>query len=105
MDDCTPAFRARFENTGYQFIGGQQMSKVWVGNHARVVERSSGLQPLQLQLLPAKRQGDGSDEYAAAWAYGEQMTRRRYVAKKDPASQKWLVEAKEIMEQKPKANP
>jgi hypothetical protein len=104
MDDSTPEFRARFASWGYKFITGSQMSKVWVGNHARVVEKESGLQPLQLQLSQVRRQGDGSEEFSAAWAYGEQMQRRRYVAKKDPSTAAWVVEAKEILEQKPKAN-
>ena len=104
MNDATAAFRQRFADTGITWHPGADMTQVWVGPVARVIEKTTKLQPIQLQVTsvtprdPAKTAG--AAEVVAAWAYEDRMLRRRYLA--TPAADgTWTIQTLETLEQKP----
>lgn len=104
MHDSTPAFRAQFADTGIDWHEGKDMTQVWVGPIARVIERKSKLQPVQLQVsgveLREPGQPGGPQEITAAWAFEDRMMRRRYAATPGENGA-WKIEPREIVEQKP----
>ncbi len=103
MEDASAAFRARFADTGLTFVEGSSLTQVWVGPEARIVEKKSGLQPIQLQLTSATRRPDGGWEIIAAWAYGDRFVRKRYVASQPTGeSGPWKIEALEVIAEKSK---
>ena len=101
MEESSAAFRARFGDAGLNLVDGSTLTKVWVGPEARIVEKKSGLQPLQLQLTSATRRTDGGWEVIAAWAYGDRFVRKRYVASQ-PAGESgpWKIEPLELIAEK-----
>lgn len=104
MHDTTPAFREHFGDTGITWHAGSDMTQVWVGPIARVIEKTSKLQPVQLQVSEVEwrdaTQPNGAQEIVAAWAFEDRMVRRRYVATPETTGS-WKIEPREIVEQKP----
>lgn len=104
LHDATPAFRQQFADTGITWHSGTDMTQVWVGPVARVIEKSTKLQPIQLQVTSVTSRNPGqtpsAHEVVAAWAYEDRMVRRRYLA--TPASNgTWTIQTLETIEQKP----
>ena len=99
MRDSTPAFRAKFPEAGLQWFSTQSLATVWVGPMARVVEKSTQLQPFQLQVFSVTPSPDGTQEIIAAWAFEDRMLRRRYRATPAPNGQ-WDVQPLDVIEQK-----
>jgi hypothetical protein len=102
MRDSTPAFRAKFPEAGLQWFSSGSLATVWVGPVARVVEKSTQLQPFQLQIFSVSSRNDGAQEVIAAWAYEDRMVRRRYLATPTPGGQ-WDVKPLDVLEQKGRA--
>lgn len=105
LNDATPAFRQQFADTGIEWHPGTDMTQVWVGPIARVVEKKSKLQPVQLQVVSvAKRDpasAAGPEEVVAAWAFEDRMVRRRYLATAGTDGI-WSIQLLETIDQKPK---
>jgi hypothetical protein len=104
MNDATPSFRATLADTGIEWHPGTDMTQVWVGTIARVIEKKSKLQPIQLQVVSVTKRDPASatsaEEVVAAWAYEDRMARRRYLA--TPASGgAWTLQVLETLDQKP----
>lgn len=104
LNDSTPAFRAALKDTGIQWHPGADITQVWIGPIARVIEKTSKLQPIQLQVVSVSKRDAASsasaEEVVAAWAFEDRMVRRRYLA--TPATGgSWSVQALEIVEQRP----
>jgi hypothetical protein len=76
------------------------MTQVWIGAEARVIDRETQLQPLQLQLREVDVRPDGSRETIAGWAFGNRMERRRYLSRPQ-ADGSWRVEPLELIDRKP----
>ncbi len=108
LHDSSEAFRGQFADTGIEWHPGSDMTQVWVGPIARVVEKKSKLQPLQLQVASVARRdpasATGPEEVVAAWAYEDRMARRRYLA--TPAADgAWTIQTLETLEVKPQVVP
>jgi hypothetical protein len=99
MKDSTPAFRERFPEAALQWFSTQSLATVWVGPIARVVEKSTQLQPFQLQVFSVTSSPDGTQEIIAAWAFEDRMLRRRYRATPAPNGH-WNVQPLDVIEQK-----
>jgi hypothetical protein len=99
MKDSTPAFRQKFPDTGLEWFSAASLTTVWVGPVPRVVERSTQLQPFQLQVSSVSRRDHGAVEVVAAWAYEERMMRRRFLVT-EPAAGPPTVQPLEIIDQK-----
>jgi hypothetical protein len=99
LESASPEFLARFQDVGLRWFTASDMSQVWVGPKARVIEKSSKLQPLQLQVLSVELRFDGALEIVAAWAFEERMQRKRYLARVE-GDGKWLVQPLEVIEEK-----
>jgi len=104
MNDATPAFCGILADTGIAWHSGADMTQVWVGPVARIVEKKSKLQPIQLQVVSVMKRDPssaaGAEEVVAAWAYEDRMARRRYLAT-PAASGTWTLQTLETLEQKP----
>ena len=104
LNDATPAFRQQFTDTGITWHPGSDMTQVWVGAIARVIEKKSKLQPIQLQVVGVTKRdpaaGASAEEVVAAWAFEDRMVRRRYLA--TPAADgTWTIQTLETIDQKP----
>jgi hypothetical protein len=108
LNDATPEFCRQFEDTGITWHRGADMTQVWVGPVARVIEKSSKLQPLQLQVVSATKRDPSSasspEEVVAAWAFEDRMARRRYLATPG-ADGAWTIQKLATLEQKPQVVP
>jgi hypothetical protein len=104
LNDATPGFLQQLADTGIDWHPGTDMTQVWVGPIARVVEKSSKLQPLQLQVVSVTRRDPSAttsaEEVVAAWAFEDRMVRRRYLATPGPDGV-WSVQPLETIDQKP----
>jgi hypothetical protein len=100
LEDTTPEFRNRLADVGIPWVSSLRMTQVWVGQTARVIDRETKLQPLQLQIAAVEARPDGSQETIAGWAFGERMERRRYLARSRPDGT-WEIERLELIDQKP----
>ncbi len=100
LEDSTPAFREPFADTGLRWFSAKDMTNVWVGPVARVIEKSTKLQPLQLQLFSVESRPDGAQDIVAAWAFEDKMVRRRYLATPAATGEGWTVQPLEIVEEK-----
>ena len=101
LEDVTPEFRGKFADTGHAWHAGKDMTQVWIGPVARIIEKESKLQPIQLQILSVEKTGDGVEEIVAGWAYEDRMLRRRYRATKN--GDEWTIQPLEVIDQKPAA--
>ena len=104
LHESSPAFRAQFSDTGITWHPGSDLTQVWVGTIARVIEKKSKLQPLQLQVVSVTRRDPASlsspEEVVAAWAFEDRMVRRRYLA--TPGTDgTWSIQPLETIDQKP----
>lgn len=99
LEDSTPEFRAQFQDAGLQWFSTDNLTHVWVGTVARVIEKTTKLQPLQLQIYSVENRDDGAQEVIAAWAFEDKMVRRRYLATPQTDGG-WHVEALEVVEEK-----
>lgn len=104
LNDASPGFRQQLSDAGIIWHPGTDMTQVWVGPIARVVEKTSKLQPLQLQVVSVTKRdpsaAGSAEEVVAAWAYEDRMVRRRYLATPGPAGI-WSVQPLETIDQKP----
>jgi hypothetical protein len=100
LEDSTPEFRSRLADLGIPWVSSLRMTQVWVGPVARVIDRETQLQPLQLQVAEVEARADGARETIAGWAYGDRMERRRYLAKPRPDGS-WEIEPLELVDHKP----
>lgn len=99
LQDSTPEFRAQFTDSGLQWFSSENLTNVWVGPVARVIEKTTKLQPLQLQLFSVEKLADGAEEIVAAWAFEDKMVRRRYRATAQSGGG-WSIQPLEIVEEK-----
>jgi len=104
LHESTLAFRQQFSDTGITWHPGSDLTQVWVGTIARVIEKKSKLQPLQLQVVSVTRRDPASpvsaEEVVAAWAFEDRMVRRRYLASPGAAGA-WTIQTLETIDQKP----
>jgi len=104
LNDASETFRQQLADPGITWHPGTHMTQVWVGPVARVIEKSSKLQPLQLQIHSVTQRDPANpnspEEIVAAWAYEDRMVRRRYLA--TPADNgSWSIQTLETIDQKP----
>ncbi|MGI8601622.1 MAG: hypothetical protein ACR2OZ_01350 [Verrucomicrobiales bacterium] len=100
MKDSSQEFRGRLSDLGLPLVSSSRMTQVWVGPVARVVDRETNFQPLQLQITSVEPREDSVREIVAAWAFGDKMERRRYLARPSTDG-KWTVEPLEVIASKP----
>ncbi|MFN0129363.1 MAG: hypothetical protein ACKV19_22075 [Verrucomicrobiales bacterium] len=108
LHDASPAFRQHLADTGIEWHAGNEMTQVWIGPIARVVEKKSKLQPIQLQVASVTKRdpasATGPEEVVAAWAFEDRMARRRYLATADGQGG-WTIQKLETLEEKPQVVP
>jgi len=108
LHDGTARFREQFADTGIAWHPGSEMTQVWVGPVARVIEKSSKLQPLQLQVASVTKRDPANpasaEEVVAAWGFEDRMVRRRFLATPGHGAE-WVIQTLETLEQKPQVVP
>ncbi len=99
QDPPSEEFRKRFANLGPRLLKHEEIVVRGVGGKIRVQERTSAGEPgelvLLLQITDLKQMGD-HQEAVAAWAYKDEMQRRRYSV--SGAEGKWTVQTGEVVE-------
>jgi len=104
LRDATPDFRSSLADTGIEWHPGSAMTQVWVGPIARIIEKNSKLQPIQLQVVSVTKRDpsepDSPEEVVAAWAYEDRMKRQKFLAT-PAASGSWSLQPLEILEERP----
>lgn len=99
MEDASGQFRQRLSDLPLPLVSSERMTTYWVGPVARVMDRESQKQPLQLQIFSVEARPDGSREVVAAWAFEDRMRKKRFLVR--PAAGSWDIQPLETLAEKP----
>lgn len=100
---ASEAFLGRFPDLKPRFLKHNQVTVLSLNGKTRVLEKSTGMTTGDLVLLMQVSDmvsAGGKFQAVAAWAYKDDMMRRKYTITPE-ADGKFKVEAGEIIEQKP----